>query len=210
MRRAAAGPSRTSSDRVLRTPVLQRAVRSAAVCVAATALVRYLPRRMRSDGLETVKARTSRGTTEQEKMPDSTARNVAHRAKTQARDVYHALVVPPARLRTGSRRTMAAGFKPRCSPWIELAGSLRHVRSSDSDGGTAPSIGRRSARGRVSLRWCVLNPILLLYHSQRGLYSALRPRDRHAGGRCPSNTSRVRLRRKKRGPKTKKGRNLSP
>ena len=36
----------------LLTPVLQRAVRSAAVGDAASALVRHLPRRMRSDGLE--------------------------------------------------------------------------------------------------------------------------------------------------------------
>ena len=35
----------------LLTPVLQRAVRSAAVGDAASALVRHLPRRMRSDGL---------------------------------------------------------------------------------------------------------------------------------------------------------------
>ena len=43
--------------------MLQRAVRSAAVSDAASALVRHLPRRMRSDGLETVNVRTSRGTT---------------------------------------------------------------------------------------------------------------------------------------------------
>ena len=43
----------------LLTPVLQRAVRSAAVGDAASALVRHLPRRMRSDGLETVNVRTS-------------------------------------------------------------------------------------------------------------------------------------------------------
>ena len=47
----------------LLTPVLQRAVCSAAVGDAASALVRHLPRRMRSDGLETVNVRTSRGTT---------------------------------------------------------------------------------------------------------------------------------------------------
>ena len=47
----------------LLTPVLQRAVGSAAVGDAASALVRHLPRRMRSDGLETVNVRTSRGTT---------------------------------------------------------------------------------------------------------------------------------------------------
>ena len=43
----------------LLTPVLQRAVRSAAVGDAASALVRHLPRRMRSDGLETTGARRS-------------------------------------------------------------------------------------------------------------------------------------------------------
>ena len=45
------------------TRVLQRAVRSAAVGEAASDLVRHLPRRLRSDGLETVNVRTSRGTT---------------------------------------------------------------------------------------------------------------------------------------------------
>ena len=44
----------------LLTPVLQRAVRSAAVGDAASALVRHLPRRMRSDGLETVNVRGAR------------------------------------------------------------------------------------------------------------------------------------------------------
>ena len=61
--KSSCGPSRTSSSAPSSPPVLQRAVRSAAVGDAASALVRHLPRRMRSDGLETVNVRTSRGTT---------------------------------------------------------------------------------------------------------------------------------------------------
>ena len=57
MRRAAAG----HRGRVLRRPPHPRAATRVAVGDAAT--VRHLPRRMRSDGLETVNVRTSRGTT---------------------------------------------------------------------------------------------------------------------------------------------------
>ena len=69
----------------LLTPVLQRAVRSAAVGDAASALVRHLPRRMRSDGLETVNVRTSRGTT----VPVTTP----YYREKHARRLYPALVV---------------------------------------------------------------------------------------------------------------------
>ncbi len=61
--KSSCGPSRTSSSAPSSPPVLQRAVRSAAVGDAASALVGHLLRRMRSDGLETVNVRTSRGTT---------------------------------------------------------------------------------------------------------------------------------------------------
>ena len=72
----------------LLTPVLQRAVRSAAVGDAASALVRHLPRRMRSDGLETVNVRTSRGTT----VPVYYREKHARRAKRRP-GLYPALVV---------------------------------------------------------------------------------------------------------------------
>ena len=61
--KSSCGSSRDEFFGALLTPVLQRAVGSAAVGDAASALVRHLPRRMRSDGLETVNVRTSRGTT---------------------------------------------------------------------------------------------------------------------------------------------------
>ena len=75
----------------LLTPVLQRAVRSAAVGDAASALVRHLPRRMRSDGLETVNVRTSRGTT----VPVTTPyyREKHARGRKRRPGLYPALVV---------------------------------------------------------------------------------------------------------------------
>ena len=91
MRRAAAG----HRGRVLRrpplTPVLQRAVCSAAVGDAASALVRHLPRRMWSDGLETVNVRTSRGTTVPVTTPYYREKH-ARRAKRRP-GLYPALVV---------------------------------------------------------------------------------------------------------------------
>ena len=75
----------------LLTPVLQRAVRSAAVGDAASALVRHLPRRMRSDGLETVNVRTSRGTTVPVTTPYYREKH-ARRAKRRP-GLYPALVV---------------------------------------------------------------------------------------------------------------------
>ena len=75
----------------LLTPVLQRAVGSAAVGDAASALVRHLPRRMRSDGLETVNIRTSRGTTVPVTTPYYREKH-ARRAKRRP-GLYPALVV---------------------------------------------------------------------------------------------------------------------
>ena len=71
--------------------MLQRAVRSAAVGDAASALVRHLPRRMRSDGLETVNVRTSRGTTVPVTTPYYREKH-ARRAKRRP-GLYPALVV---------------------------------------------------------------------------------------------------------------------
>ena len=61
--KSSCGPSRTSSSAPSSPPCCNARLRSAAVGDAASALVRHLPRRMRSDGLETVNVRTSRGTT---------------------------------------------------------------------------------------------------------------------------------------------------
>ena len=93
----------------LLTPVLQRAVCSAAVGDAASALVRHLPRRMRSDGLETVNVRTSRGTTVPVTTPYYREKH-ARRAKRRP-GLYPALVV--------------LGIYDRCTP--KLASDASHA-----------------------------------------------------------------------------------
>ena len=151
----------------LLTPVLQRAVRSAAVADAARARVRHLPRRMRSDGLETVNVRTSRGTT----VPVTTPyyREKHARRATRRPGLYPALVV--------------LGIYDRCTPKlasdasraVAMLSSLAEAQAQLRDDGIALDIKTLRATGKrvvISLD----------------------------GGR-------VRVRRKKRGPKTKKGRN---
>ena len=81
------------------------AVRSAAVGDAASALVRHLPRRMRSDGLETVNVRTSRGTT-----------NMMERIEQGAR-LFTGGVAPALRRERGVRRpARSAGQRPAAAP----------------------------------------------------------------------------------------------
>ena len=89
--------------------MLQRAVRSAAVGDAARARVRHLPRRMRSDGLETVNVRTSRGTTVPGTTPYYREKH-ARRAKRRP-GLYSALVV--------------LGIYDRCTP--KLASDARRA-----------------------------------------------------------------------------------
>ncbi len=96
----------------LLTPVLQRAVCSAAVGDAASALVRHLPRRMRSDGLETVNVRTSRGTTVPVTTPYYREKH-ARRAKRRP-GLYPALAV--------------LGIYDRCTPKLASDASRAGVR----------------------------------------------------------------------------------
>ena len=127
MRRAAAG----HRGRVLRRPPHPRAAtrgeQSAAVGDAASALVRHLHRRMRSDGLETVNVRTSRGTTVPVTTPYYREKH-ARRAKRRP-GLYPALVVlgiydrcelalQAARSRCSALLAEAQAQLPRASPWI--------------------------------------------------------------------------------------------
>ena len=108
----------------LLTPVLQRAVGSAAVGDAASALVRHLPRRMRSDGLETVNVRTSRGTTVPVTTPYYREKH-ARRAKRRP-GLYPALVV--------------LGIYDRCTPKAGLGCKPRgrHAQLAGRSAGAAP------------------------------------------------------------------------
>ena len=108
----------------LLTPVLQRAVRSAAVGDAASALVRHLPRRMRSDGLETVNVRTSRGTTVPVTTPYYREKH-ARRAKRRP-GLYPALVV--------------LGIYDRCTPKLasDASRAVAMLRLAGRSAGAAP------------------------------------------------------------------------
>ena len=154
----------------LLTPVLQRAVRSAAVGDAASALVRHLPRRMRSDGLETVNVRTSRGTT----VPVTTP---YYRRETRPSGEAEAGTLP--RLGgAGHLRPVHAEAGLRCKP------RGRHAQLAGRSAGAAPL--RRHRPGyqdppldRLSLRCAGPSG-----PAERGVRSA-GPRDRQAGGRLP-------------------------
>ena len=175
----------------LLTPVLQRAVCSAAVGDAASALVRHLPRRMRSDGLETVNVRTSRGTTVPVTTPYYREKH-ARRAKRRP-GLYPALVV--------------LGIYDRCTP--KLA----------SDASRAVAMHSSLAEAQAQLRSDGIALDIKTLRSTAYRYAA-RARaaqqsaacgllDRVTGKRVVVSLDggRVRVRRKKRGPKTKKGRN---
>ena len=161
----------------LLTPVLQRAVRSAAVGDAASALVRHLPRRMRSDGLETVNVRTSRGTTVPVTTPYYREKH-ARRAKRRP-GLYPALVV--------------LGIYDRCTPKlasdasraVAMLSSLAEAQAQLRSDGIALDIKtlrstayRYAARARAA-------------PAERGVRSA-GPRDREAGGRLPRRGPRPR------------------
>ena len=175
----------------LLTPVLQRAVRSAAVGDAASALVRHLPRRMRSDGLETVNVRTSRGTTVPVTTPYYREKH-ARRAKRRP-GLYPALVV--------------LGIYDRCTPKlasdasraVAMLSSLAEAQAQLRSDGIALDIKTlRSTAYRYAAR---------ARAAQRSAACGLL--DRVTGKRVVVSLDggRVRVRRKKRGPKTKKGRN---
>ena len=175
----------------LLTPVLQRAVCSAAVGDAASALVRHLPRRMRSDGLETVNVRTSRGTTVPVTTPYYREKH-ARRAKRRP-GLYPALVV--------------LGIYDRCTPKlasdasraVAMLSSLAEAQAQLRSDGIALDIKTlRSTAYRYAAR---------ARAAQRSAACGLL--DRVTGKRVVVSLDggRVRVRRKKRGPKTKKGRN---
>ena len=175
----------------LLTPVLQRAVCSAAVGDAASALVRHLPRRMRSDGLETVNVRTSRGTTVPVTTPYYREKH-ARRAKRRP-GLYPALVV--------------LGIYDRCTPKlasdasraVAMLSSLAEAQAQLRSDGIALDIKTlRSTAYRYAAR---------ARAAQQSAACGLL--DRVTGKRVVVSLDggRVRVRRKKRGPKTKKGRN---
>ena len=154
----------------LLTPVLQRAVRSAAVGDPASALVRHLPRRMRSDGLETVNVRTSRGTTVPVTTPYYREKH-ARRAKRRP-GLYPALVV--------------LGIYDRCTPKlasdasraVAMLSSLAEAQAQLRSEGIALDIKTLRSTA-LSLRCAGPSG-----PAERGVRSA-GPRDRQAGGRLP-------------------------
>ena len=128
--------------------MLQRAVRSAAGGAAASALVRHLPRRMRSDGLETVNVRTSRGTT----VPVTTPyyREKHARRATRRPGLYPALVV--------------LGIYDRCPP--KLASDARRAGAMLSSLAEAPA-QRRSDGIALDIRPSARPPIATLRGPER-------------------------------------------
>ena len=171
--------------------VLQRAVRSAAVGDAARDLVRHRPRRRRSDGLATVNVRTSRGPT----VPVTTPYyREKHARRAQRRPgLYPALVV--------------LGIYDRCTP--KLA----------SDASRAVAMLSSLAEAQAQLRYdgIDLDIKTLRATAYRSAARARVAQQSAAGGLLDRVTGkrvvvsldggRVRGRRKKRGPKTKTGRN---
>ena len=173
----------------LLTPVLQRAVRSAAVGDAASALVRHLPRRMRSDGLETVNVRTSRGTTVPVTTPYYREKH-ARRAKRRP-GLYPALVV--------------LGIYDRCTPKlasdasraVAMLSSLAEAQAQLRSDGIALDIKTlRSTAYRYAAR---------ARAAQQSAACGLL--DRVTGKRVVVSLDggRVRVRRKKRGPQDEEG-----
>ena len=189
--KSSCGPSRTSSSAPSSPPCCNARVCSAAVGDAASALVRHLPRRMRSDGLETVNVRTSRGTTVPVTTPYYREKH-ARRAKRRP-GLYPALVV--------------LGIYDRCTPKlasdasraVAMLSSLAEAQAQLRSDGIALDIKTlRSTAYRYAAR---------ARAAQQSAACGLL--DRVTGKRVVVSLDggRVRVRRKKRGPKTKKGRN---
>ena len=130
----------------LLTPVLQRAVRSAAVGDAASALVRHLPRRMRSDRpAETVNVRTSRGTTVPVTTPYYREKH-ARRAKRRP-GLYPALVDQGIY----DRCTTEAGHSD-ASRAVAMLSSLAEAQAQLRSDGIALDITLRSTAYRYAAR----------------------------------------------------------
>ena len=175
----------------LLTPVLQRAVCSAAVGDAASALVRHLPRRMRSDGLETGNVRTSRGTTVPVTTPYYREKH-ARRAKRRP-GLYPALVV--------------LGIYDRCTPKLASDASRAVAMLSSLAEAQAQLRSEGIALDIKTLRSTAYRYAARARAAQQSAACGLL--DRVTGKRVVVSLDggRVRVRRKKRGPKTKKGRN---
>ena len=209
---ARAPAPRSAEEAEQLTPVLQRAVRSAAVGDAASALVRHLPRRMRSDGLETVNVRTSRGTTVPVTTPyyrEVRRAAAGHRGRVLRR--------PPKHARGAKRRP---GLYPALVPALVVLGIYdRCTPKLASDASRAVAMLSSLAEAQAQLRSDGIALDIKTLRSTAYRYAA-RARaaqqsaacgllDRVTGKRVVVSLDggRVRVRRKKRGPKTKKGRN---
>ena len=129
----------------LLTPVLQRAVRSAAVGDAASALVRHLPRRMRSDGLETVNVRTSRGTT----VPVTTPYyREKHARRAKRRPGLYPSATWRLRERTGDRSPVTEQARQRERRFDGARDLVEHELEVTPRASGAPAPARRSPRGK--------------------------------------------------------------
>ena len=154
----------------LLTPVLQRAVRSATVGDAASALVRHLPRRMRSDGLETVNVRTSRGTTVPVTTPYYREKH-ARRAKRRP-GLYPALVV--------------LGIYDRCTPKLASDASRAVAMLSSLAEAQAQLRSEGIALDIKTLRSTAYRYAARARAAQQSAACGLLDRvDREAGGRLP-------------------------
>ena len=175
----------------LLTPVLQRAVGSAAVGDAASALVRHLPRRMRSDGLETVNVRTSRGTTVPVTTPYYREKHV--RRTKRRPGLYPDLVV--------------LGIYGRCTPKLASDASRAVAMHSSLAEAQAQLRSDGIALDIKTLRLTAYRYAARARAAQQSAACGLL--DRVTGKRVivSLDGGRVRVRRKKRGPNTKKGRN---
>ena len=158
----------------LLTPVLQRAVRSAAVGDAASALVRHLPRRMRSDGLETVNVRTSRGTTVPVTTPyyrEKHARRAKRRPGLYPRHLLRRLLGPtevrgelrlpaPWRLRkcAGDRSPVVDHASQRERRFDGARDLVQHELEVTPRAAGAPGPARRSPRGKSRGRGGAASP----------------------------------------------------
>ena len=176
----------------LLTPVLQRAVRSAAVGDAASALVRHLPRRMRGATAWRPSTFAPPGARRCRSRRRTTARNTPVGAKRRP-GLYPALVV--------------LGIYDRCTPKlasdasraVAMLSSLAEAQAQLRSDGIALDIKTlRSTAYRYAAR---------ARAAQQSAACGLL--DRVTGKRVVVSLDggRVRVRRKKRGPKTKKGRN---
>ena len=172
-------------------PILQQAVQSGTVREAGRELVANLPRRMRSDGLATVKVRTSGGTTVEVQTPYYRERN--NKGAQRRTGLYPALVL--------------LGIYDRCTPLlasnvsrsVAMLSSLAEAQAELRNHGieldikTIRSIAYRYAARARTAQQSEACGFLGNVTGKRVVVSV-------DGGR-------VRVRKKKRGPKTKKGRN---